>query len=259
MYPYLSPEVFDREQQDRALLSEAQRVLVGKIIAQSSKAEDLTEDLVRTYSAAIARFQRIDVARERNDLARRRIDARYTIARAHHDTQLEVARIRAEAARRRPNHPQVDEYDDEAPFGRDKDGRPYTEAEFDQSLNQAIRDIWGLKPINPKSYMPWEMKRAPDGRLVAPDDPSVASNDGPATPGEPAAASADPANGPREESAEPPDVADGAPLRARSDGDEEDDERVADDTSRRDVGDDIRRIRFEASGGRDSRARWDLL
>ena len=170
MYPFMSPEVFDREQQDRALLDEAQRVLVKKIIEQSSKAEDLTDDQMRIYSAAIARFQRVGLARDRIDLARRQIDARYTIARAHNDTQLEVARIRAESARRRPDHPQVDEDDDLAPWGRKKDGTPYTHEEFKTSLNEAIRDIWGLKPINPNSYMPWEKR--PDAEDAA-DDSSI--------------------------------------------------------------------------------------
>ena len=213
MYPFMSPEVFDREQQDRALLDEAQRVLVKKIIEQSSKAEDLTDDQVRIYSAAIARFQRVGVARDRIDVARRRIDASYTIARAHNDTQLEVARIRAEAARRRPDHPQVDEDDPLAPWGRKKDSTPYTHEEFRQSLNEAIRDIWGLKPINPNSYMPWEKRPDSDASLVAPDDPAVAGI---------------PAEGSPDGKLEPPDIPDSAPFRARSASDECDDENAKD-------------------------------
>ncbi|HKQ49754.1 MAG TPA: hypothetical protein VJZ71_16895 [Phycisphaerae bacterium] len=185
----------DQQQQDRALLDDFQRELVIEM-RQRLKAGNLDNaDLCKFADkcavfqkiandrdkTAIARDRQVDgrerlaVSRERVLVSHQRVSAMYHIARARNDTQLEIAQLRAEAAKskHRPDHPQRDEDDPLAPFGRKKDGTPYTEAEFDQSLNEAIRGIWGLKPINPKSYMPWEMKRAPDGTLVAPDDPAV--------------------------------------------------------------------------------------
>lgn len=210
----------DQFQQDRALLDDFQRELVIEM-RQRLKAGDLDNADLCKFADRCIDFQkqandrektaimrdRAEISRERIAAYDRRTNASYHIARDRRDTQLEIAERRAEAAKAkyRPDHPQRDEDDDLAPFGRKKDGTPYTEAEFDQSLNEAVRAIWGLKPINPKSYMPWEMKRAPDGTLVAPDDPRVASGD----PGRPPGVDLD-----------PPDDPDTATTQARNSPDE---------------------------------------
>jgi hypothetical protein len=178
-------------QQDRALLDDFQRELVIAM-RQRLKAGDLDNNDLCKFADKCAVFQklandrektaigrdrqvdgreRVVVSRERVVVSHQRVSAMYHIARARNDTQLEIARIRAEAvsARRRPDHPQVDDDDPLAPWGRKKDGTPYTHEEFRASLNEAIRDIWGLKPINPNSYMPWEMRPDPDSTPPLPD------------------------------------------------------------------------------------------
>jgi len=107
---------------------------------------------VRIYSTAICNFQKLVIQRDKI------VSARET-ERDRNATRLEIARIRAETAltkrdRNAADHPQRDDDDPTAPYGRKKDGTAYTPEEFKESLDQAINDIYGLPPINPKSQMP---------------------------------------------------------------------------------------------------------
>ena len=135
-------EARDAVEEHHAQLSGALRQLVAELVA--SGGDRATRDRLVAYE--------------------RRTDAMYHINQSRNDNRLEIARLRAEvaSAKRRPDHPQRDEDDDLAPWGRKKDGTPYTHEEFKKSLNEAIRDIWGLPPVNPNSYMPWEKRPDPD-------------------------------------------------------------------------------------------------
>jgi hypothetical protein len=125
--------------------------------------------LTRAYAAAanaIAQRDRTAAYRERTEVQRHSAELRAEVGRIH----AEAARTRADAqlkrAKNTPNHPQKNDDDPLAPWGRKDDGTPYTQEEFKTSLNQAIKEIWGLPPVNPRSYLPHELVPGPDGKLV---------------------------------------------------------------------------------------------
>lgn len=153
------PDQFYRDREELDLL---QREIIAKI-RERMKADDLTNADLCKFADKCSDFQKLANDREKTAIARertlayeRRTSAHYHIARGRNETQLELARLRAEAAkeRTRPDHPRVDEDDPTAPYGRKKDGTPYTQDEFRDSLNEAIRDIWGLPPIDARNQMP---------------------------------------------------------------------------------------------------------
>ena len=89
------------------------------------------------------------------------------------DVNLEIARIKAQAAvdaanaRHAPDDDR-DEYTPDAPWGRKKDGTPYTHEEFMVFLRRACRDIWGLDL--PKNYGQHPSHADPTDDDSAPDD-----------------------------------------------------------------------------------------
>ncbi len=152
----------DQFYRDREEIDDLQREIVAKI-RERMKADDLSNADLCKFADQCSDFQKLAndrektaISRERVMVSERRTSAHYHIARGRNETQLELARLRAETAkaRSRPDHPQVDEDDPTAPWGRKKDGEPYTQDEFRDSLNEAIRDIWGLPPISPENKMP---------------------------------------------------------------------------------------------------------
>ena len=74
--------------------------------------------------------------------------AKLDVARERIRADLEIARIRADAAmavaEKRAKSKKSDEYDEEAPYGRRKDGTPCTHDDFMDRLTVAVRDIYGV-------------------------------------------------------------------------------------------------------------------
>jgi hypothetical protein len=144
--------------------------------------------LTLAYAASVnagAQRDRTAAYRERTEVQRLAIERRAETARIH----AETARTRADAQLKRasntPNHPHTsdDPEDPLAPYGRKENGDAYSEEEFNQSLDQAIKEIWGLPPVNPNSRMPEGWNRARDdessisARNASEDPPSAQPTD----------------------------------------------------------------------------------
>jgi hypothetical protein len=85
------------------------------------------------YARAYTEIAKLEIARER-------IRAAIEIA----NIRADAVRAAAEARASRGNRDEWDENDAEAPWGRKKDGTPYTHGEFVAQLGHAVQDIYGI-------------------------------------------------------------------------------------------------------------------
>jgi hypothetical protein len=142
-----------------ALLSRITRDIAG---------DALSPDQVAQYGQVYAAIFREQVAREK-------CRASVEIAKINADSRVQAAQHRPSRKKRRGD----EEEDLEAPWGRKKDGTPYTHKEFMTTLGMAVKDVYGITlPDNfcdPKPYPP-EPPYDPDNPYDEDEDDEAADD-----------------------------------------------------------------------------------